>query len=94
MPTEETKLKDYEYDFCLTLHAKLKERIKGKIHTTVKDDVLHVAIYMGSLSYAIAFDDFSGKFVEGVSADNYVEIIVKKYRKFVIENSLGRYFYN
>lgn len=85
-------LKDYELEFCVSLHAKLKEKIKGKIYTTIRDNVLFVEIYVNDLGYAIAFDDFWDKLNKGITTDNYANVTVQQYKKYIIGRACKHYF--
>ena len=78
-------LKDYEWEFCLALHKKLKEKIKGKIHTTVKEDKLIVSVTMGKVEFQIGFDEFSQRLNHGCTTDDVVRSVVSAYRNYINE---------
>lgn len=86
------KLQEHEYVFCLALHEKLKEKIRGKVYTTVKDDVLIVEIHMGRTDFIKTFDNFTDKLHFGLATDDIVIAIVSAYKKFLINNLEQRYF--
>lgn len=76
-------LKDYELEFCLDLHKKLKERIKGKVHTTVKDDVLIITFQMGRNEFKAEFDHLSDRLAtEGVMTA-IIDEVTTAYRKYI-----------
>lgn len=76
-------LKDYEYEFCMALHKKLKEKIKGKIFTTVKEDKLIVDITMGKVEFQMGFDNFAQRLSEGFTTDVVVVDVTKTYKSFL-----------
>lgn len=76
-------LKDYEYEFCMALHKKLKEKIKGKIFTTVKEDKLIVDITMGKVEFQMGFDNFAQRLSEGFTTDAVVVDVTKAYKSFL-----------
>ena len=76
-------LKDYEWEFCLALHKKLKEKVKGKIFTTVKEDKLIVEVTMGKVEFQMGFDKFAYKISEGYTTDDVVLDVTKAYRSFL-----------
>ena len=76
-------LKDYEYEFCVALHKKLKEKVKGKIHTTVKDDQLLVTVTMGKVEFQVGFDNFAQRVSEGYTTDAAVVDVTKAYRTYI-----------
>lgn len=81
---------DYEYLFVTALHAKLKEKIIGKIYVAVtRENALLVKIEsFGGLSYSIAIDNFSDKILNGYSTDYAAYEIVNQYRKFITNKFL------
>lgn len=76
-------LKDYEWEFCLNLHKKMKEQVKGRVHTTVKDDVLLVTIQMGKVEFVSEFNDFANRVVEGLTTDMVVIDTMNGYKKYI-----------
>ena len=76
-------LKDYEYEFCVALHKKLKEKVKGKIFTTVKEDKLIVEITMGKVEFQMGFDNFAQRLSEGCSTDAVVIDVTKAYKTYI-----------
>ena len=78
-------LKDYEWEFCLNLHKKLKEKIKGRVHTTVKDDTLLVTIQMGKLEFKTEFDNFGTRISEGCTTDMIVYDVYNSYKKYILD---------
>lgn len=81
---------DYKYLFATTLHAKLKEKIIGKIYVAVtRENALLVKIEsFGGLSYSTTIDNFSDKILNGYSTDYAAYEIVSQYRKFVTNKFL------
>ena len=76
-------LKDYEWEFCLALHKKLKEKVKGKIFTTVKEDKLIVEVTMGKVEFQMGFDNFAQRLSEGYTTDLVVVDVTKAYRAYI-----------
>lgn len=81
---------DYEYLFATTLHAKLKEKIIGKIYVAVtRENALLVKIEsFGNLTYSTTINNFSDKILNGYSTDYAAYEIVNQYRKFVTNKFL------
>lgn len=85
------KLKDYEYQFCVRLHELLKEQVKGKVYTTIKDDVLHVEIHYKDLKFEIAFEYFSDRYFNyNLTPEDMACGVIYEYKYFIID----RYFYD
>lgn len=76
-------LKDYEWEFCLALHKKLKEKVKGKIFTTVKEDKLIVDVTMGKVQFQMGFDNFAYKLSQGYTTDDVVLDFTQAYRSYI-----------
>ena len=85
-------LKDYEYEFCVALHKKLKEKVKGKIFTTINDDKLLVDITMEKLQFHMEFDNFTQRLSEGFSTDAVVVDVIKAYREYLNQHMNSIYF--
>lgn len=87
---------DYEYLFATTLQQKLKTKIIGRIFVKVTlDDQLFIKIeHEDGLYYKMFIDDFSNRIRNGWSTDYAVYEVVNKYRKFVTEYAMTKYFYN
>ena len=85
------KLKDYEYGLCKQLHKRLKELVKGKVYTTVDNDVLYIEISYKDLKFSMAFEDLSVRFhqYDWTTAD-FVFAVINEYKKFIND----RYFYD
>ena len=77
---------NYEYLFETNLHARLKEKIIGKIFVKVtRDDALLVKIEsFGGLNFSTTIDGFSDRILNGYSTEYAAYEIVSQYRKFVI----------
>lgn len=86
------RLMEHEYVFCLALHEKLKERVRGKVYTTIKDDALIVEIHMGRTNFIKTFDNFTDKLHFGLATDDIVSAIVPAYKKFLVNDLEQRYF--
>lgn len=76
-------LKDYEWDFCINLHKKLKEQVKGKVFTTVKNDKLLVSIQMGKTKFKTEFDNFESRIQEGITTDLVRLDVVSEYKTYI-----------
>ena len=81
-----------EYDFCVILHKKLKDKIKGKIFCKVIDDELKIRIDMDDLWFEISYGDFARRVIYGLTSDYIVYEVEKKYRKFLL-NRMERYYF-
>lgn len=81
---------DYEYLFANILHAKLKEKIIGKIFVAVtRENALLVKIEsFGGLSFSTTIENFSDKILNGYSTEYATYEIVGQYKKFVINKFL------
>lgn len=84
-------LMEYELDFCVALHEKLKEKIRGKIFTTIDNDVLRVEVYMRNQNWAIAWGDISEKILSGLSTDVVSRVVVKQYKNYIMRQTYGEY---
>lgn len=79
-------MKDYEYDFCMLLHSKLKERIYGKIHVSVSDEdnlCIHITRHDG-FDYYREFNRFSDIFFNGHTTDTIANVIMKEIKKYIL----------
>ena len=81
-----------EYDFCVILHKKLKDKIKGKIFCKVIDDELKIRIDMDDLWFETSYEDFARRIIYGLTTDYIVYEVEKKYRKFLL-NRMERYYF-
>lgn len=76
-------LKQYEWEFCLDLHKKLKGRVKGRVHTTVKDDVLIITFQMGKKEFKAEFDQLSDRLAVEGAMDAIIDEVTTAYRKHI-----------
>lgn len=81
-----------EYDFCIALHKKLKEKIKGKIFTRVFDDKLVIRIDMDDLWFETSYEDFARRVIFGLTTDYIVYEVLEKYRRFLLHR-MERYYF-
>lgn len=84
-------MSDYEYQFSMALHQKLKSKIVGKIHCYVipKLDWLVVRIdTFGDLHFETRFQNFSRKLINGFSTDCAADEVLERYKRTVLD----RYF--
>lgn len=82
-----------EYDFCIILHEKLKDKIRGRVFTKVIDDVLLVRIDMDDLWFELTYQDFVNSVMLGyLTSDKVVDEVCKKYRKF-LWNKMENYYF-
>lgn len=82
---------DYEYLFAMTLlHAKLKEKIVGRIFVTVtQDDELYVKIEsFGGLTFNWKIEDFSIRIRNGYSSDYAAYEVIQQYKRYIIKTYL------
>ena len=83
---------DYEYLIALNLHAKLKEKIVGKIYVTVCDDKLYVRIdSFENLTWDLSIPNFSQMVLNGFSTERIAEDIATKFKKYVIKKTVNKY---
>lgn len=78
-------MKEYEYLFSTNLHAKLKEKIVGKIFVkvTYNDELLIKINSYGNLECTIHIGNFSERILNGWSTDYAVYEVIKQYREFL-----------
>lgn len=81
---------NYEYLFQTNLHAKIREKVIGKVFVKVnQDDVLIVKIEsFGNLKFETSIDNFSKRILNGYSTDYAAYEIVKRYTSYIMK----RYF--
>lgn len=84
-------MENYRQVFVNILHEKLKEKIKGGIVVKVNyNDELIVEIYRDhEFDYCYKLNDFSTRFLHGLSTDYVVYEVTTGYKKRV----LAKYFY-
>ena len=83
---------DYEYLIAMNLHAKLKEKIVGKIYVTVSDDKLYVRIdSFENLAWDLSIPNFSQMVLNGFSTERIAEDIATKFKKYVIKKTVNKY---
>ena len=79
---------DYEYLIAMNLHAKLKEKIVGKIYVTVSDDKLYVKIdSFENLTWDLSIPNFSQIVLNGFSTERIAEDIAIKFKRYVIKKN-------
>lgn len=78
---------DYEYLFAMSLHAKLKENVVGKVYVAVtKKDELYVRIESyGGLIFDWSAGDFSTRILNGYTSEYASYDVMKKYKKFIMK---------
>ena len=81
---------DYEYLFAMTLHAKLKEKIVGRIYVAVtREDELYVKVEsVSDLTFIHTIEDFSHKIQNGYSSDYAAYEIVQEYKRRILKTYL------
>ena len=84
-------LMEYEYDFCVALHEKLKEKIRGKIFTIIENDILRVEVYIRNENWAIAWGDISEKILTGLSTETVSRVVARQYRNYIVKQSCNGY---
>lgn len=83
---------DYEYLIAMNLHAKLKEKIVGKIYVTVSYDKLYVRIdSFENLTWDLSIPNFSQMVLNGFSTERIAEDIATKFKKYVIKKTVNKY---
>lgn len=83
---------DYEYLIAMNLHAKLKEKIVGKIYVTVSDDKLYARIdSFENLTWDLSIPNFSQMVLNGFSTERIAEDIATKFKKYVIKKTVNKY---
>lgn len=77
---------DIRWLFSTVVHAKLKQRIKGKIFCRVYGDTLKITIEsIGGVSYTMEIDDFAEKVINGYTADYAAHEVVNGFKKHLQE---------
>lgn len=81
---------DYEYLFAMTLHQKLRERVKGSVFCVVnQNNILVVQIKSrGDWKFTMEYDNFAERFLNGLTTDYAMYEILSKYKNFIT----NRYF--
>ena len=96
-------MSDCEYIFKTTLHKKLKERINASIFVGVEDysditvdeyDELIIRIKKDEFIYTEKIEYFTNRVLFGLSTDEVANMVVKNYRKFLIDKMEKKYFYH
>ena len=83
---------DYEYLIAMNLHAKLKEKVVGKIYVTVRDDKLYVRIdSFENLTWDLSIPNFSQMVLKGFSIECIADDIANKFKKYVIKKTVNKY---
>ena len=83
---------DYEYLIAMNLHAKLKEKIVGKIYVIVRDDKLYVRIdSFENLTWDLSITIFSQLVLNGFSIECVADDIANKFKKYVIKKTVNKY---
>ncbi len=83
---------DYEYLIAMNLHAKLKEKIVGKIYVIVRDDKLYVRIdSFENLTWDLSIPNFSQMVLNGFSIECVADDIANKFKKYVIKKTVNKY---
>lgn len=86
---------DYGYLFSKILHTKLKEKVYAGVHVkSTPDDKLEIIIARTSenLVFTMYIDDFSTKLLNGYSTDYAVYEILEKYKRFIANITMKKYF--
>ena len=82
-------MRDYEDLFVKNLHQKLKDAIVGKVYCKVRNNELYVKIESyGNLTYEVTFENFSDKFINGLTTEYAAYQVIQAYKNFVVK----RYF--
>ena len=81
---------DYGYVFSTNLHAKLKEKVVGKVFVRLNyNDELYIKIEsFGGLKYETRFVNFSERLVNGVSTDYIAYQVIEGYKQTIITKYL------
>ena len=80
---------DLRWLFSTVLHAKLKQRIKGKIFCKVYGDTLRITIdSIGGVKYETVIDDFADKVLNGYTADYAAHEVVNGFKKHLMDTFL------
>lgn len=88
-------MREYEYYFAMTLHTRLKPRIKGKIYVKVDWDILYVEITtLDDLVYEWTKDNFSDAFLNGYTTEYAAYEIEKDFKRFIADEVFNKYFWN
>ena len=83
---------DYEYLIAMNLHAKLKEKIVGKIYVTVSDDKLYVRIdSFENLTWDLSIPNFSQIVLNGFSTERIAEDIAIKFKRKKKKKTVNKY---
>ena len=79
-------MKDYEYLFATTLHAKIKDEIIGRVYVTVVDDEIRINIESSNgIKYVYTQDGFAERFRNGWTTEYAAFEVLREYRKYIIK---------
>lgn len=84
----------YKNVFEKTLHAKLKEKIFGRVFVKINyyDELIIKISSYGEVEYSFHIDDVSYKILNGYSADDAMREVVMGYKNYLIHRTLAKYF--
>lgn len=82
-------MRDYEYDFVLNLHEKLKQKVNAGIHCKVIYDRLQVSFINDGVKWTIEFNYFSDRIRNGWTSEYAAHECVERYKQEIMH----RYFY-
>lgn len=77
------RLRDCDYNFCISLHKKLKGEVNGKVFTIVKDNALVVSVTMKRNKFTIKFDNFAEISAKDFTVDTAAKQIVEAYKESI-----------
>lgn len=85
---------NYKYLFSTVLHSKIKEQVIGKVFTRVMyNDTLLISITSyDNVEFVMEISNFSEKILNGWSTDYAVYEVLEKYKKFVTNRIMKKYF--
>lgn len=85
---------DANYYFCVQLHESLKDEIRGKVYTTIDEnlDKLIIRINSYEAEFLYEIDNFSSKFIYGeITCKQVTETVICKFKKFITAKAIKRH---
>lgn len=78
--------------FCNGVLHNLQNRVTGFVSVMIVRDTISIEILNGDAVYRFICDDIMKKIYVGCSSDDVANIVVRKYKNALIEDSLKKYF--
>ena len=83
-------MQEIEKITCIKLYKKLKDKVRGKIFTSIRNDILTVYINEGrDIRYTYTINNISkGILIDGLTAGDIAHKVLKDYKNFIMNKYL------